>query len=74
MRHRAANDAGARPGADPQVLRVPHEVVALPMMDVSSTDIRERIAQRQGIDDLVPAAVARYIDRHHLYQDPPPRS
>jgi nicotinate-nucleotide adenylyltransferase len=49
-------------------------VVALPMMDVSSTDIRERIREGRGIDDVVPAAVARYIARHHLYQDqPPPR-
>ena len=58
------------PGAvDPTVLAVPHEAVALPMMDVSSTDIRERIARGQGIDDLVPHAVAGYIARHHLYQD-----
>ena len=54
---------------DPQVLAVPHEAVALPMMDVSSTDIRGRIATGQGIADLVPAAVAGYIARHHLYQD-----
>jgi nicotinate-nucleotide adenylyltransferase len=58
------------PGAiDAQVLAVPHEAVALPMMDVSSTDIRGRIAHGQGIDDLVPHAVAGYIARHHLYQD-----
>jgi nicotinate-nucleotide adenylyltransferase len=58
--------------ADPQVQRFAHEAVALPMMDVSSTDIRERIATGQGIGDLVPAAVARYIARHHLYQDQSP--
>ena len=73
-----ANRPDAPASADPQVLRTPHAVVALPMMDVSSSDIRGRIAQRRGIDDLVPAAVAGYIARHHLYQDPqdppPPRS
>lgn len=58
--------------ADPQVRDIPHEAVALPMMDISSTDIRERLAHGQGIDDLVPPAVARYIARHHLYQDNPP--
>lgn len=67
--NRAPNGPDAPPGADPRLLRVPHEAVALPMMDVSSTEIRLRIARRQGIDDLVPAAVARYIARHHLYQD-----
>jgi len=70
-----ANRPDAPLSADPQVLRVPHEAVALPMMDISSTDIRARIADGQGIADLVPAPVARYIARHHLYQDqPPPRS
>ncbi|MEP7102050.1 MAG: nicotinate-nucleotide adenylyltransferase [Burkholderiales bacterium] len=67
-----ANRPDAPLSADPQVLRVPHEAVALPMMNVSSTDIRSRIADGQGIADLVPAPVARYIARHHLYQDPPP--
>ena len=53
---------------------VAHEAVALPMMDISSTGIRERLAHGQGITDLVPDSVARYIAHHHLYQDPPPRS
>jgi nicotinate-nucleotide adenylyltransferase len=57
--------------ADASMQRVAHRTVALPMMDVSSTDIRERIAHRQGIDDLVPPAVARYIDQHDLYQGQP---
>ena len=68
------SDAGA-PGAalpaDAAVQRAAHRTVALPMMDVSSTDIRERIAHGQGIDDLVPPAVARYIDKHDLYQGQP---
>lgn len=34
----------------------------------SATDIRERVAAGQGIDALVPPAVARYIDQHHLYK------
>lgn len=67
-----ANRPDAPLSADPQVLGVPHEAVALPMMDISSTDIRERLAQGAPIDDLVPLAVARYIARHHLYQDNPP--
>jgi nicotinate-nucleotide adenylyltransferase len=54
---------------DPQVLAVAHATVSLPMMDVSSTDIRGRLKAGQGIDDLVPAPVARYIARHRLYRD-----
>ena len=65
-----ANRPDAALAADPHVLRVAHEAIALPMMDISSTDIRARVAARQGIADLVPRAVARYIARHHLYRDP----
>jgi nicotinate-nucleotide adenylyltransferase len=36
--------------------------------DVSSSTIRARLAAQQPIDDLVPAAVARHIVAHHLYQ------
>jgi nicotinate-nucleotide adenylyltransferase len=35
--------------------------------DVSSTTIRERIADGRSIDDLVPMAVARHMVAHHLY-------
>jgi nicotinate-nucleotide adenylyltransferase len=35
--------------------------------DVSSTDIRNRLAARQPIDDLVPSSVARHILAHQLY-------
>jgi nicotinate-nucleotide adenylyltransferase len=67
-----ANRPDAALAADPQVLSHPHEVVALPMMDISSTDIRERLARGAATAELVPAPVARYIARHHLYQDQPP--
>ncbi len=63
-----ANRPGAPLSASPEVQRVAHQTVALPMMDISSTDIRSRIQAGQGIDALVPAAVARYIDQHHLYR------
>ncbi|MES3000418.1 MAG: nicotinate-nucleotide adenylyltransferase [Pseudomonadota bacterium] len=42
----------------------------LPAMPESATEIRERIAAQKGIDALVPAGVARYIARHHLYSRP----
>jgi len=37
-------------------------------LEISSTEIRQRVAARQTIQDLVPAAVADYIDRHGLYE------
>jgi nicotinate-nucleotide adenylyltransferase len=59
-------DVTAQPS--PEVKAFAHKVVDLPAMPVSSTDIRGRLAAGQGIDDLVPPAVARYIDQHHLYR------
>lgn len=64
-------DVPAVPSAALQ--QVPHAAVTLPMMNISSTDIRERLARHEGVADLVPAAVARYIARHHLYREPPPQ-
>ena len=45
----------------------PREPVELPPMPVSSTEIRRRAAAGEDISQLVPAPVARYIDKHHLY-------
>jgi nicotinate-nucleotide adenylyltransferase len=53
---------------DPQVANTPHRTVELPLMKDSSTDIRELLAAGESIEALVPPAVARYIEQHHLYQ------
>ena len=42
--------------------------VAMPQMDVSSTDLREKVRQGRSIRDEVPAVVADYIESHGLYQ------
>ena len=40
----------------------------IPVADVSSSEIRARIAGGQSIDGLVPERVARYIERRGLYK------
>ncbi len=42
--------------------------VELPPMPFSSTEIRARAACGEKIEHLVPGAVARYIEDHHLYR------
>lgn len=42
--------------------------VAIPRLDVSSTDLRERVAAGRPIDGLVPAGVVSQIDRRGLYR------
>ncbi len=45
-------------------------MVPLPMLDISSTQVRQRVAAGQDITPLVPPAVARYIEKHGLYRSP----
>jgi len=47
--------------------RVEH--LPIPRLEVSSTDVRERLAHGRPIDGLVPAAVARAIRERGLYTD-----
>ena len=69
--HRA-DSTGAADRFDPQNLApLPtgsrFESLDLPLMDISATDIRSRAVRGADISALVPPAVARYIDQHHLY-------
>jgi nicotinate-nucleotide adenylyltransferase len=52
---------------DTQVLAFPHRAVPLPMLDISSTDVRQRVQRGADISALVPPEVARYIETHRLY-------
>jgi nicotinate-nucleotide adenylyltransferase len=51
----------------------PHTMLTLPLprMEVSSTAIRQAIAEGRDFTDMVPAAVARYIAQHRLYTGNP---
>ena len=66
--------ARARPTGDAGAIDVsrmpagPRGSVELPPMPISSTEIRTRAAAGGTITDLVPGAVARYIEDHHLYR------
>jgi nicotinate-nucleotide adenylyltransferase len=67
-----ANRPNTGPGLpqqpDPAVQRFPHKAVPLPMLDISSTDIRRRVKSGADISALVPPPVARYIETNHLYR------
>jgi nicotinate-nucleotide adenylyltransferase len=47
------------------------QVLPLPAMAISATEIRQRVAAGQPVSPLVGEAVARYIDQHRLYRVPP---
>jgi nicotinate-nucleotide adenylyltransferase len=48
-------------------------VMEKPVLDISSTEIRERVSQGLPIDHLAPRAVAGYIKEHGLYASAKPR-
>lgn len=61
-----------RPGADELALPAGHEWarVEVPRLDVSSTDLRERVADGRPLDFLTPAAVVTGIRQLGLYRRP----
>lgn len=65
-----ANRPGASVVVHPDVLRTPHRSVPLPMLNISSTQVREAVARGENINHLVPREVASYIARHGLYKNP----
>jgi len=43
-------------------------IVEMPQVDISSTDLRNRLANGRSVRYFVPRAVECYIQTHHLYQ------
>ena len=62
----------ARPGYDessaPNVFRENAKWVTMPQIDISSSDIRKRIADERSIRYLVPNKVEEFIFSHGLYR------
>jgi nicotinate-nucleotide adenylyltransferase len=46
------------------------QAIQMPAMDVSSSEIRRRVAAGQSVDALIPAAVATFIAEQRLYGEP----
>jgi nicotinate-nucleotide adenylyltransferase len=60
------------PARLPATARI-QRVSDVPLIDISSRDLRRRVAEGLTIRYLVPRAVECYIEAHHLYRPEPPR-
>jgi nicotinate-nucleotide adenylyltransferase len=62
-----ANRPGPVQPPHPEVQAHPHRMVPLPMLDISSTQIRAAARRGQDLSPMVPPEVARYIAQNGLY-------
>ena len=70
--------AATRPGYDLAALQAQAaslapgiEMMHVPLLAISSTDIRGRMAARRPVRYLLPEAVAAYARKHALYEEAP---
>ncbi len=58
-----------RPDFTPaQIQKLEQNIVPVPLVDISSTDIRNRLARGRDADDMLPPEVADYIRSRRLYR------
>lgn len=53
----------------PEEFRSRIDVLTMPPMDVSSTDLRERLARNQSVNPSIPPDVLKYISTNQLYRN-----
>jgi nicotinate-nucleotide adenylyltransferase len=59
----------ARPGSAVPASPAISQIINVPAIDISATEVRRRVGSGQPIHYWVPDAVAEYISRHRLYLD-----
>jgi nicotinate-nucleotide adenylyltransferase len=59
----------ARPGSAAPVTPRNTQIIQVPVIEISATEIRRRVCRGQSIRYWVPDSVAEYIARHRLYLD-----
>ncbi|MCK5114544.1 MAG: nicotinate (nicotinamide) nucleotide adenylyltransferase [Phycisphaerae bacterium] len=55
--------------SEKQIAGLVESIIPTPLVDISSTEIRRRIAARESITDMTPPPVEEYIMQHGLYAE-----
>ncbi len=58
----------ARESDETAELNYDFKFLNMPLKDISSSQVRERISNNLAVSDLIPAAVNKYINDHNLYK------
>jgi nicotinic acid mononucleotide adenylyltransferase len=51
-----------------RVMKLQENIIETPLIDISSTDIRAKIAQGKDVSEMLDANVAEYIKKNSLYK------
>jgi nicotinate-nucleotide adenylyltransferase len=51
-----------------RVAKLKHDMIETPLVDVSSTEVRKRLAAGKDVTGMLHPDVIRYIREHHLYR------
>jgi len=51
-----------------RIEKLQQNVIQTPLIDISSTEIRDRLASDRDVTDMLMPSVAEYIRKHGLYQ------
>jgi nicotinate-nucleotide adenylyltransferase len=62
--------SAARPSTGRRAREGRLRFLEMPVVDASSSAVRDRVKRGEGVDDLVGSAVASYIAEHRLYSGP----
>lgn len=54
-----------------RVEKLQNNITPTPLVDISSTEIRNRLEKNQDVAQMLHSEVLRYIQKHHLYQSKP---
>jgi nicotinate-nucleotide adenylyltransferase len=54
--------------SDDRIAQLQEDIIETPLLDISSTDIRTKLAAGQSVDDMLSPNVINYIKQNRLYQ------